>query len=214
MDVGAIATNTAQAQSKTALSGNFDTFLRLLTTQLQHQDPLEPLDATKFTEQLVSYSQVEQQINTNDNLSTLIALTKAAAGANAVTYLGKTALTAGPVTSLDNDTASWRYTLGRDAAATQLIIKDATGRAVRTLTGERGVGIHDFIWDGRNEAGTQLPAGAYTLSVVATASDGSNVPATVAGVGFIKEVDMSAGEPLLTVGGRKVRLAEVIGLKN
>lgn len=214
MDVGAIASNTAQANSKTALSGNFDTFLRMLTTQLQHQDPLEPLDATKFTEQLVSYSQVEQQINTNDNLSTLIALTKAAAGANAVTYLGKTALTAGAVSSLDNDAASWRYTLGRDAASVQLVIKDATGRSVRTLAGERGVGIHDFVWDGRNDAGTQLPAGAYTMSVVATASDSGSVPATVAGVGFIKEVDMSAGEPLLTVGGRKVRLAEIIGLKN
>lgn len=214
MDVGAIASNTAQATSKTALSGNFDTFLRLLTTQLQHQDPLEPLDATKFTEQLVSYSQVEQQINTNDNLSTLIALSKAAAGANAVTYLGKTAFTAGPVSSLDNDTAAWRYTLGRDAANVQLVIKDASGRSVRTLAGERGVGIHDFTWDGRNDAGTQLPAGAYTLSVAATASDGSNVAATVAGAGFIKEVDMSAGEPLLTVGGRKVRLAEIIGLKN
>ena len=214
MDVGAVAANTAQTQARQSLSGNFDTFLRLLTTQLQNQDPLEPLDSTKFTEQLVSYSQVEQQINTNANLNTLIALTKAAAGANAVTYLGKTALTAGPVSSLDNGAANWRYTLGRDASTVQLVVKDATGRSVRTLAGQGTVGAHDFVWDGRNDAGTQLPAGAYTLSVVATAPDGSNVPAAVAGAGFIKEVDMSAGEALLTVGGRKVRLAEIIGLKN
>jgi flagellar basal-body rod modification protein FlgD len=214
MDVGSIAANAAQAQAKTSLSGNFDTFLRLLTTQLQYQDPLEPMDATKFTEQLVSYSQVEQQINTNANLTTLIAMQRAAAGANAVTYLGKTALTAGPVSSLDGGAASWRYTLARDAAAVQLVIKDASGRTVRTLAGQPTLGAHDFVWDGRNDAGATMPAGAYALTAVATTSDGAQFAPAVSGVGLIKEIDMSTGEPKLTIGARKVSLLEVIGFKN
>lgn len=213
MDVGSVTANAAQTQARSALSGNFDTFLRLLTTQLQYQDPLEPLDATKFTEQLVSYSQVEQQINTNANLSTLIALQKAAAGANAVTYLGKTALTAGPMSSLDAGAASWRYTLPRDAATVQLVIKDASGRTVRSLAGERNTGAHDVTWDGRNDAGAEMPPGAYTLSAIATDADGAPIASAVAGVGFIKEIDMSTGEPLLTIGARKVSLREVLGFK-
>ena len=77
--------NTAMQQ----LSGNMNTFLTLLTTQLQNQDPLSPMDSTQFTQQLVEYSQVEQQINTNSNLTSLISLQQAGAGAASVGYLGK-----------------------------------------------------------------------------------------------------------------------------
>jgi flagellar basal-body rod modification protein FlgD len=214
MDVGAVAANTAQTQARQSLSGNFDTFLRLLTTQLQNQDPLEPLDSTKFTEQLVSYSQVEQQINTNANLNTLIAMTKSAAGANAVSYLGKTAVTFGPTSSLSDGAASWRYTLTGDAATTTLTIKDASGRTVRTLAGDTTVGAHDFVWDGKNDAGTALPAGTYTLAVASKAANGNDVTTGVSGLGFIKEIDMSTPEPRLSIGTRKVSLLEVIGFKN
>src|SRR5580692_10550111 len=82
----AAAATTASTQQ---LTGNFDTFLQLLTTQLQNQDPLNPMDSNQFTQQLVEFSQVEQQINTNTNLQSLISLTGANAGAGAVSYLGK-----------------------------------------------------------------------------------------------------------------------------
>lgn len=214
MDVGAVAANATQTQARQSLSGNFDTFLRLLTTQLRNQDPLEPLDSTKFTEQLVSYSQVEQQINTNQNLNALIAMTKSAAGSNTVSYLGKTAVTFGPKSSLADGSAQWRYTLTSDAATTTLSIKDANGRVVRTLPGDAAVGVHDFTWDGKNDAGAAQPAGVYTLSVAAKTGAGTDVTTGVSGLGFIKEIDMSTPEPLLSIGTRKVSLLEVIGFKN
>src|SRR5262249_10208809 len=68
--VGAAANSNAASQ----LAGNFDEFLKLLTTQLQHQDPLSPLDPNQFTQELVQFSSVEQQIQTNTSLSTLISL--------------------------------------------------------------------------------------------------------------------------------------------
>src|ERR1700734_3492026 len=71
------------------LSGNFDTFLQLLTTQLQNQDPLDPMDSNQFTQQLVEFSQVEQQINTNTNLQTLITQGTTNASAITTSYLGK-----------------------------------------------------------------------------------------------------------------------------
>ncbi len=215
VDAVAAAATAQTTKAKNTLSGNFDTFLRLLTTQLQNQDPLEPLDSSKFTEQLVSYSQVEQQINTNANLESLLALSKSAATASAVSYLGKMALTGGAVTGLQNDTATWRYKLPGDAASVRLSIADASGHVVRTLSGEMTVGTHEFAWDGKNAAGTKLPDGAYQLSIVAKAADGTDITSTISGVGIVKEIDMSIpSNPILTVSGRMIGMNEILGLKN
>jgi flagellar basal-body rod modification protein FlgD len=214
MDVGAVTTNTAQTTARNSLSGNFDTFLKLLTTQLQNQDPLEPMDATKFTEQLVSYSQVEQQINTNANLESLIAVNKSALGANAVTYLGKTVLTSGAATALEGGTAKWRYALTADANTLQLTIKDASGKTVRTMTGDKGVGMHEFNWDGKSDAGVDQAPGTYTLTVTAKKADGTTIDSTVGGIGLIKEIDMSGASPMLTIGNRGVSLVDVLSFVN
>src|SRR6201992_1328356 len=83
---GASSGTDAMAQ----LSGNFNTFLTLLTTQLKNQDPTSPMDSNQFTQQLVEFSQVEQQINTNTNLQTLITQGQSNGTAMTTGYLGKT----------------------------------------------------------------------------------------------------------------------------
>src|SRR6201981_1569760 len=98
------STSQAAGASKT-LSSNFDTFLTLLTTQLQNQDPLSPMDSNQFTQQLVQFSQVEQQINTNDNLKSLITQGANQTGAYAVSYLGKAVTIAGGNAPLANGQA-------------------------------------------------------------------------------------------------------------
>src|SRR6202000_1078697 len=85
----AASTNGSSNDAMSQLSGNFDTFLQLLTTQLKNQDPTSPMDSNEFTQQLVEFSQVEQQINTNTNLQTLITQGTSQAGTFASTYLGK-----------------------------------------------------------------------------------------------------------------------------
>ncbi len=80
--------NGGQSQAAQQLAGNFDTFLKLLTTQLQNQDPMSPMDSNEFTQQLVAFSSVEQQINTNDNLQSLIALSLSQQASAAVNYIG------------------------------------------------------------------------------------------------------------------------------
>lgn len=215
MVVGAVNSQSSQiVKAKDTLSSNYETFLRLLTTQLQNQDPLEPQDATKFTEQLVSYSQVEQQIATNSSLDALIALTKSAAGSNAVSYLGKNAFTAGPVSSLVDGQASWQYSLPRDAASIQINVTDLSGHVLRTLPAADKVGAHSITWDGKNSSGTQLPDGSYRLSIVAKSADDKNISAAVSGAGVISEIDMSGIEPLVSIGTRKLNLSEIIGFKN
>src|SRR5580692_10651622 len=80
---------TSSGDAMNQLSGNFDTFLTLLTTQLKNQDPTSPMDSNEFTQQLVEFSQVEQQIDTNTNLQTLITQGQSQSGAYATGYLGK-----------------------------------------------------------------------------------------------------------------------------
>ncbi len=215
MTVASVTSQPSQInQARTTLSSNYETFLRLLTTQLQNQDPLSPQDATKFTEQLVSYSQVEQQISTNANLNSLIALTKSAAGANAVSYLGKNAFTAGPASTLTGGQAAWQYALPRDAAHLQINVTDLGGHVVRTLNGDASVGTHSITWDGKNSSGTQMPEGTYHLSVAAKTADDKPIPATISGFGVISEIDMTGVEPILSIGSRKLKLSDITGFKN
>ena len=215
MDVSATsAATSASSKARQTLSSNYDTFLKLLTSQLQNQDPLSPMDSNQFTQQLVMYSQVEQQITTNDNLSSLIALQKGAAGANAVSYLGRTAYTQGADTSLTDGAANWRYTLPNDASSVTINIADANGRTVYTTTGDKTLGDHDFTWDGKNNSGVVQANGTYTMSIVAKKADGTSLTPTVNGTGVVKEIDMSGIEPKITVGARQVSLSEIVGLKN
>jgi len=194
------------------LSGNFQTFLTLLTTQLQNQDPLAPMDSNQFTQQLVQYSQVEQQINTNDNLKTLINQGSAQTGAYGVSYLGKAVTIANGQAPLASGQAVWAYTLDAAAAQTQLSVTDAKGNVVYTSAGETTAGANLLKWDGKNTGGTQLADGTYKLTVTAKAADGSAVNSTVTTTGVVSEVDMTSGTPVLMVGPMPVNLADVAGV--
>lgn len=195
--VNSATNNTAAATSKSAASGkslaqNFDTFLTMLTTQLKHQDPLSPMDSTQFTNQLVQFAGVEQQINANSNLEKLISATSMNTGAQAVNYIGRTVEadtnqvplqgsvdTVSNTVQLANGKATFKYALSETSASTFLRIKDSSGAIVRTLSGDVTKGIHEITWDGENSAGTAMPAGAYTVEPVVTNSKGAAVSTTV-----------------------------------
>src|SRR5213596_2070497 len=93
--------------SKAVLAGNFDTFLKLLTTQLKNQNPLDPLDTNQFTQQLVQFAGVEQQLRTNDQLTALLALQQTAQSTQALTFVGKTAVVDGNTAALSHGLATW-----------------------------------------------------------------------------------------------------------
>src|SRR5271155_2046895 len=103
------AASAAQAAGTSAaqqLAGNFDTFLQLLTTQLQNQNPLDPLDTNQFTQQLVEFASVEQQVNMNTNLQTLISLQQTSQATSALQYLGNTVTVNSSPAALSNATSS------------------------------------------------------------------------------------------------------------
>ena len=158
---GTSSTNNAMQQ----LSGTMNTFLTLLTTQLQNQDPLSPMDSTQFTQQLVEYSQVEQQINMNSNLTNLIGLSQQNIVSSAVNYIGKTIEGESNQVPLQNGVLKAAYGLTGDAKSVSVVVRDDTGNIVYSKVGQTTKGVHEFNWDGKDSNGLQLKDGTYSLSI-------------------------------------------------
>lgn len=206
--------SAAGSDAMSQLSGNFNTFLTLLTSQLKNQDPTSPMDSSTFTQQLVMYSQVEQQIGTNSNLKTLIGQGTTQLGAYATSYLGKAVSITNGNAALSGGSATWSYNLGAAAASNTLTVTNASGRVVYTGTGETASGNHQFAWNGKDNNGNQLADGTYTLTVTAKALDGSAVASQVASAGVVSEIDMTSGTPQLLIGGMSVGLSDIAHVAN
>ncbi len=213
----AASTASQAASSKTTLASNMDTFLKLLTTQLQNQDPTNPMDSNQFTQQLVQYSQVEQQINTNGNLEKLLTMTQGNQTASLVSFIGKTIEANGSNANLaSGGSASWTYTLPSDAASLAITVKDSSGKSVYiSSTADKTAGQHSFTWDGTKSDGTKAAAGTYTVSVSAADASKSTIAATTSVGGVVDgiETDPTSGASYLTIGGVKISIGDVTSVK-
>ena len=196
------------ATDKTTLANNFNSFLTLLTTQLKNQNPLEPLDTNQFTQQLVQFAGVEQQINMNSQLTTLVGLQKATQTTSAMSFLGATATADGTTTALKNGAASWSFTAEKPSTAT-INIKDSVGQTVYSGSFSLNAGAQNFTWDGRGTNGQKWPDGNYTMAI--TAKDASGQPATVSTEikGTVDSVDLTQNPPTLMIGGQSFSLDKV-----
>lgn len=196
------------------LSSNFSTFLTLLTTQLKNQDPTSPMDSNAFTQQLVMYSQVEQQIDTNTNLKSLISQGSSNAAAITTGYLGKKVSITNGNASLSGGAANWTYNLATASAATQLTITDANGKTVFTGAGATAAGNQTFAWDGKDNNGNQMTDGTYKLTVTATDAANNPVTSSVASAGVVTQIDMTGSAPQLIIGNMEVGLADIAAVAN
>ncbi len=204
---------TAGDRSAASLANDFDDFLVLLTTQLQHQDPMDPLDSNQFTQQLVQFSGVEQQIRTNQNLETLAALTMMSNQSSLASYLGKEALV--PRTSGETDGASgiqWRYHNETAAEKLTLEVRNDQGDIVYTGEGKKAAGVHDFEWDGKLSNGEFAPAGEYDLKVVAEDAAGKSLDTGIAVRSRVQSVDLTGTDAVFVVGPNLVSQDEIIQL--
>jgi flagellar basal-body rod modification protein FlgD len=209
----ASAASTAQdtgALGKTRLASSFDTFLKLLTSQLKNQDPLSPLDSNQFTQQLVQMTGVEQQIFSNDLLKQLVS-NSGSTVSQAVSVIGKDIQASVPTSGLSGGKANWNYKLDRAATDVKLEVLDSNGKIVHAEAAtDNAAGNHTLTWNGKDLSGSQLPdGGAYTLRV--TAADSSHAPVTssVSIKGRVTAVEQSNGAILLSVGGAKIPFSSV-----
>jgi flagellar basal-body rod modification protein FlgD len=204
----ASSAQAAASAASPALAGNFNDFLKLLTTQLQHQDPTSPLDPNQFTQELVQFASVEQQINTNASLNTMISLQKSQQAASALTFLGTTVAVAGTTAELANGVANWDYSVTQPATAT-INISDSTGKVVFTTSQSVQPGAQNFSWNGVDSKGTTWPSGAYKISVSAIGANNQSVPVTTEVQGVVSGVDISKTPPTLTVAGQSYALDQI-----
>ncbi len=208
------ATTPTTTPSTTGLGSDFKTFLTLLTTQLKNQDPLSPLDTNQFTQQLVSFSQVEQAINENDKLANLVSLQTTNQSISALPLVGHKIQYADNQGALVKGQAEFGYTLPSAAASANIVISDANGRVVYQTPAQTTAGAHTFTWDGTGIDGTTQPDGTYTFNVAATAIDKSKLQATLSAYGTVSSVNVNNGTASLNIGGVSEALSKILGITN
>ena len=206
------ATSSSNSLSSTAgstLAGNFQTFLTLLTTQLQNQNPLDPLDTNQFTQQLVQFAGVEQQLKTNDQLTTLVSLQQTAQSTQALGFVGKTAVVDGSTTALANGAATWNLSVPTNANVS-VSITNSTGQTV--FSGNYSVNAGDnqvFGWDGKGNDGTQWPDGQYKMNATAVDTAGNSVAVSTQIQGLVNSVDLTQTPPLLSINGQTYTVNQI-----
>lgn len=217
MEISGLTGTPAASEPSAAtqsLTENFDNFLLMLTTQLQHQDPLSPTDATEFTNQLVQFSQLEQQISQSDKIDDLVALQQAAESLGAVSFLGKTVEVKSDLTVLEDGSATISYDMPDGVDNATIAILDSAGGLVTTLTANKSAGRQDTIWDGLDNQGILQPDGTYTVVVSAVdENDKSFDDIPVYFSGTADEVWQFEGQTFITVGPLDVELDRILSVK-
>ncbi len=179
------ATAGAARRDGTRLSGDFNTFLTLLTTQLRNQDPMQPMDANALTQQLVQFSTVEQQVKTNATLGQLLQLQQATQLADAAALIGRDVTIATDRLPLQDGRAQVALPAAGRAATARIEIRDAANALVRTADVRLGSGATRWAWDGVDARGRQRADGAYRLVVAGRSADGVAVPVEAQAIGRV-----------------------------
>ena len=179
----------------TTLAGNFDTFLKLLTTQMQNQDPTNPLDTNQFTSQLVQFAGVEQQIKANTNLTTLIDLSRASSLYQASAMIGHQVGVESTQLALQGGSAGLRIPLAASQSV-QVTISSTSGVPLYSTAIDGQRGDNDWTWNGQSDSGATLPDGIYNVKV--TTGTGGEIGFTVTGT--VTAVGAGATAPTVALG--------------
>lgn len=180
----------------------FDDFLQLLTTQLEQQDPLTPVDSDQFTRQIVDFASVEQASRINDRLATLIDTVAAGQLLTAAAYVGREVEFSGDELFFDGTgPAELVYSLPRDAAEAELVIRGPDGAEIARRAVPATAGTHRAVWDGRDAKGLSVASGVYRVEIVAADEAGTAVAADLRTVGTVDAVHFEDDTLLLSVGG-------------
>jgi flagellar basal-body rod modification protein FlgD len=210
--VGTTGSSNTLSGSRQTIAENFDVFLQILVTQLKNQNPLDPLDTNQFTQQLVQFTSVEQQLRTNDYLEAMMTSTQNANNAQAVSYVGKIVTASGTKSELVNGAATWHFAVDEPAQITATV-RDKDGNVVYVKQGSVGQGESVFNWDGYGNDGKKKPDGSYYITIEARNGNGKLVSAATEMTGEVTGVDFTGSEPVLIVGGARVNLSAVMSVR-
>jgi flagellar basal-body rod modification protein FlgD len=214
--IGGVSPSVSSAVNQTAgpvtdaqtLAANFTQFLQLLTTQLRNQNPLDPLDTNQFTQQLVQFAQVEQQLKSNSQLQTLVTIAQNSDKTSAIAFVGTRVVIDGATTRLDVGGATWAFAVDKPATAT-VTISDKNGQVAYSGSYSVDTGTQVFTWDGKGTNGSQWPPGDYTISVTAKDASGQTVAISTEVEGVVEGADLTKVPPVLQMGGLSFTLDKI-----
>ena len=206
--MGSAASGASGVVDNAMIASNFTTFLQLLTTQLKNQNPLDPLDTNQFTQQLVQFAQVEQQMKSNDQLAALVSLEKSAQSTTALAYVGATVAVDGSTAQLANGSATWSLNVSKPSTAT-VTIKDSTGQTAYSGTFSVNPGNQKFTWDGRGNDGRLWPDGSYTMIATGADANGQSTGISTEVQATVDSVDLTQDPPLLSINGQNYSMDKI-----
>lgn len=189
-----------------------DEFLKLLTFQLQHQDPMNPMDQGKMTGELAQFSQLEQLSNLNKKFDDANKTKGIEDKFYAASFVGKKVVTAGSTINIKNsgDPGDVLFKLDGDASKVMIRILDEKNNIMGEIWKDgMSEGSHQVTWDGVALDGSPAVKGSYRTQVKAWDNMGNEVPTRTEATGIVQSVTFDEGEPVLTVNGQKVYLRDV-----
>lgn len=207
------AGSSAASDPLGSLSGNFSSFLQLLMTQLQNQDPSSPMNTDQFTSELVQFTGVEQQINTNKSLQTLIQLAQAGEVVQSTGLLGHQVAVQSNTLALQQGQAKLQFTAATPGP-TQIVISASDGSQIYATTVDATAGTNAWTWNGENSSGSQQPDGGYQVTVTQNGTNGSGATLPVTILGMVTGVNEQGSHVQLNLGSVPADFSSVRAVLN
>ncbi|GGG67635.1 basal-body rod modification protein FlgD [Salipiger pallidus] len=193
------ASGSAANSSLSQLGEDYQSFITLLTAQIQNQDPLEPMDSTAFVSQLATLTQVEQAVVQNANLEGIASQLSGLSAMSGLNFLGREVVAPMSNVTLSDGNATLGYRLGNEASDVSLAVIDGAGRVVRNISGLPGTTgtLHQVIWDGLDDEGLPLADGRYSMQLVGLDADGNTVNAQTYALSQVASLTYEQGLAML-----------------
>ena len=190
-------------------------FLKLFTTQMKFQNPLEPLDNFQMATQLAQFNTVDALTKMNETMTQLAASQNSMNNLQIAGLIGKKVKTQGNSLAIQQGNVSeGTYQLAKPGKVV-IQIFNSQGNLVRLIeAGSQDTSVQTVRWDGKNQSGAALPDGAYTFKVLAVDSQGQSVSATSYQIGMVDGVSLDNGSVALQVNGGKVQFSDILSILN
>lgn len=207
------ATASAATNPLASLSSNFNDFLSTLMTQLKNQDPTSPMDTNQFTSELVQFSSVEQQINTNTSLTQLIQLTQGGEVMQASAMTGKQVTASSDHVPLQNGQGTIQFST-TTAQPVDISIFDANGAKLSDSMLMSSTGTNTWNWNGTDASGRTVPDGSYKFAVVGANADGTTTALAASVIGKATGVQSQSNGMQLELGALSIDFSKVQSVGN
>ncbi|MEC8067376.1 MAG: flagellar hook capping FlgD N-terminal domain-containing protein [Pseudomonadota bacterium] len=201
---------------RSAADMNFENFLKLLVTELENQDPLNPMDNKEMTAQLAQFSSLEQNIEQNEHLAKIAGQTDYSQQTVALSYIGKEALIPGSdvINDIGSAEATLNYVVPSAVTNVSVEIINSKGEVVRNMEGDIFIGRNSVKWDGTDDAGNPVESGFYSFRASGVDPSGDSVPITEYAYGHVYSVEGTGENMMFTsADGRNFVMDDILQVR-